>query len=233
MKAANSDWKASVQKYMARHGRTRWALAASFLALIPVGWVYPQAGYWAPVCMLGGLLPAFFWGRRWCGQWCPRGSFLERFVEPVSGSRPVPPVLRSLAFRLFAMAVLFTVFGVRISMLWPDPLKIGGFFVMFLTITTAVGVALGLIYKPRTWCGFCPIGTMASWASVNKYPVRVAADCSGCGACENACPLGIKPHEYKEAGAVCDADCLKCRMCVVSCPQQSLTLGASGVSKVA
>lgn len=193
-----------------------------FVALVIGGWIVPWLGYFIPVCMIGGIAPAFIWGRRWCDWWCARGSFFENAVNLVSPDRPLPKFFRATTFRVAVLAVLFTIFGTRIWQLWGDWLALGGFFMTFLTVTTIVGIALGMIFQPRAWCAFCPIGTLSQWAGGGTYPIRIVDECIECGRCSEVCPMGIDPSNYKEEGAVTDGDCIKCGKCVASCPQSCL-----------
>jgi ferredoxin-type protein NapH len=225
--------KNQAEDFVAARNRFCWITTMVFVAIMTVGWIFPWFGYFVPVCMAGAILPAFLWGRRWCDWWCPRGSFLNQFLSSVSRKKPIPRILRSLPFRLFMMGIMMTVFSVRIYQLWPDPVKIGGFFIMFLTITTVAGAFLGIAFKPRSWCAFCPVGTMAKWAGTNRYPLRITESCTECKACEKACPLGIAPHSFKSSGIVADWDCLKCRLCVVKCPQQCLHVGDGELPRAA
>jgi len=217
---------------LARNKRC-WITTAVFVAILAVGWVFPWFGYFVPVCMAGAILPAFLWGRRWCDWWCPRGSFLNQCLNLVSRDKPIPKALRSLPFRLFMMGVMMTVFSVRIFQLWPDPVKIGGFFITFLTVTTLAGVFVGALFKPRSWCAFCPVGTMAKWAGTNRNPLHITEDCTQCKLCEKVCPLGIAPHSFKTSGIVADWDCLKCQLCVVTCPKACLHLDDRDLSRAA
>jgi len=219
--------------FVLARNRLCWITTLVFIAIVAVGWFFPWFGYFVPVCMAGAILPAFFWGRRWCDWWCPRGSFLSQCLNSISRGKAVPRFMRSLPFRLFMMGIMMTVFSVRIFQLWPDPVQIGGFFVTFLTVTTIAGIFVGISFKPRTWCAFCPVGTMAKWAGVNRNPLRITEDCTECRLCERVCPLGIAPHSFKASGVVADWDCLKCKLCVVKCPQQCLHLGGEELSRAA
>lgn len=39
---------------------------------------------------------------------------------------------------------------------------IGLVFVRLVSLTTAIAIVLGYIYSQRTWCGFCPMGFLAT-----------------------------------------------------------------------
>ncbi|MGI5817737.1 MAG: 4Fe-4S binding protein [Armatimonadota bacterium] len=201
----------------------RWVMGAFLVALIGAGWMVPWFGYFVPVCMIGGLVPAFFLGRKWCDWTCWRGSFLESIVGAIAGGRPVPKLLRSTGFRVGVMALLFTMFGLRITQLWGDWVALGGFFVIFLTATTVVAIVLGIIYQPRGWCAFCPLGTLASWAGGGKKPLQISDACVGCGLCTKACAMDIDIPSYARQGVVSHGDCIKCGACIAACPVGALS----------
>ncbi|MFO8081665.1 MAG: 4Fe-4S binding protein [Armatimonadota bacterium] len=201
----------------------RWVMGGLFVALVTAGWLVPWFGYFVPVCMIGGLVPAFFIGRKWCDWTCARGSFLESAVATLAGDRPVPKLLRSTGFRVGVMALLFAMFGFRITQLWGEWVALGGFFVMFLTATTVVAIVLGMIYQPRSWCAFCPIGTISKWAGTGKKPLHISDDCVGCKVCEQACPMDIEIASYAGEGIVADGDCIKCGACIAACPVGALS----------
>jgi polyferredoxin len=200
-------------------------LGTAFLVLLGAGWLYPLIGYFIPVCMLLGIGLAAFKGRNWCDWLCPRGSFEDSLLARISPQRRIPRVFRTLPLRLGVMAFLMGMLTYQIIRLWPDPWAIGGFFVLLLSITTAVGVGLGLIFQQRTWCYVCPIGTMSNWVGKNRRPLILAAErCTECNLCARTCPMQLTPVALKEQGFMPHrGDCLKCSLCVGSCPTGALT----------
>jgi polyferredoxin len=122
---------------------------------------------------------------------------------------------------------LFTVFGVQMYFAWGDWNAIGRVFWNIIAITTVVGVTLSFIYAPRTWCSFCPMGTLSSWVAPKKAPypkaftsVYVDISCQmKCKSCARVCPMQITPYDSRgsETGYL-HADCIKCGKCVASCP---------------
>ncbi len=200
-------------------------LGTAFLVLLGAGWLYPLIGYFIPVCMLLGIGLAAFKGRNWCDWLCPRGSFEDSMLARISPQRRIPRVFRGTPLRVGMMGLLMTVLTVQIVRLWPDAWAIGGFFVMLLSITTGVGVVLGLIFQQRTWCYLCPIGTMSNWVGKNRRPLLMAVEkCTECNLCARACPMQLAPVAIKGQGGMPNrGDCLKCSLCVGNCPTGALT----------
>ncbi|MDT8902936.1 4Fe-4S binding protein [Anaeroselena agilis] len=198
------------------------------LIFLAVGLVYPPIGVVALTCMLAPVVIAPFKGRYWCGNFCPRGSFWDNVLARVSPQKPIPPFFRSKGFRIFMVLLIFTVFGVQMYYAWGDLAAIGMVFVRIILVTTLVGIGLAFVYHHRTWCSFCPMGTLASWLSAKPQPKPLAVSdaCVGCKLCTTACPLQLSPYEAKgsKTGFV-HSDCLKCSRCVEKCPKKALSFG--------
>ena len=192
------------------------------LAYLAIGFVYPAIGVLALVCMLAPVIIAPFRGRLWCGNWCPRGSFYDNALARFSPKRPIPSFFRSKSLRVFMLAFIMTVFSVQTYFAWGNLAAMGMVFVNLIFVTTVVGVILGVIYHQRTWCAFCPMGTLASWLSRGSMPLKVAPSCVSCGLCTKACPLQLQPQGGKEVGSFTDGDCLKCDRCTAVCPKKAL-----------
>jgi ferredoxin-type protein NapH len=205
-----------------RQAAVWWVLFAVIIA----GWWYPVAGLFVPGCMIAAWTIAAFRGRSWCDWMCPRGAFHDFLLARASRGRGIPALLRTTGFRLGAMAVLMTVLTVRISQAWPDLGGIGLAFVTVLTVTTLVGIVLGVIYHQRSWCTVCPAGTVANWISRGRKRPQLLVDdaqCTDCKHCAKVCPLELQAHSYRSEGVMCDGDCTKCGMCVASCPRGALS----------
>lgn len=197
--------------------------AAILWWLLPVfvvgGWFYPYLGLLMPICMLAPVVIAPIRGRTWCGWACPRGSFLDYVMGRFSRGRSAPKWLRSKGFRLGVLAFLMVMMTTQLVFAWPDPQAIGRVFIMLLTVTTVVGIGLALAYRPRTWCSFCPMGTMSSWFSHGKRPLYVGSACTSCPACTKLCPMSLNPSKPDNT----HADCIKCTRCVAICPRKTIS----------
>lgn len=176
------------------------------------------------ICMLGPVILSIFRGRFWCGNICPRGNFYDNIVSEFSNNKPVPKFLKSTFFRILVIIFMFTMFGLGIKNNWGSPLGIGMVFYRMILMTTIVGVILSFFYNNRTWCNFCPMGSIASFISSfrkNKKVLQVANSCVSCKICERKCPMEILPYEYK-GNILNHSDCIQCGQCAIACPKKSI-----------
>ena len=211
------------------------------IAYLIVGWFYPAIGLLALICMFGPVLTSIWKGRWWCGHVCPRGNLYDRVLSKYSPHREIPRFVRSFGFRLFMVFFIFTMFGIQLSQarwneggwaLWDD---IGRVFWTIILMTTIVGVTLSFIYAPRTWCSFCPMGTISHWVAPKKAPlpkaftrVRVSSKCEmKCKMCARVCPMQLTPYDARgEETGYLHGDCLKCGKCVRACPTKIMELSS-------
>jgi ferredoxin-type protein NapH len=203
----------------------QYIMAIIFIGLLIAAWKYPVLGYFIPACMVLGIGLAMFKGRKWCDWYCPRGSFADTLLKEVSPKKKIPMLVKTTAFRLIVLSFLMTVMLIQIILRWPDPIAIGMFFVILLTITTFIGVILSFIFHQRTWCSFCPIGSISSWVGKKKVATQLNSElCTSCTLCHKVCPVQIEPYKYKNEGiqGVTDGDCLKCDLCISACPKKAL-----------
>lgn len=201
-------------------------------AYLVVGWFYPAIGLVALICMIGPVLTSIWRGRFWCGHVCPRGSMYDRLLSRYSPHKPIPQFVRSSGFRLFMVLFIFTMFGIQLSFAksWSD---VGRVFWTIILTTTIVGIILSFIYAPRTWCSFCPMGTISRWVAPKKLPlpkaftnIHVSSACHmKCKSCARVCPMQLTPYDScgQEAGYL-HPDCIKCSKCTLACPTKIMTL---------
>jgi len=202
----------------------QWCLVLVAVVTVGLGWKYPLLGFVVPAVMLAGFVGGMIRGRYVCGNLCPRGSLFDRLISPISRKRAIPTFLRNMRFRwvLFAALMGFMVF--RVSRNPTDVRHWGYTFWLMCTITTGIGVSLGVLYHPRIWCAFCPMGTVQNALGGGKRQIEMDSDaCIECGLCERVCPLGLAIVKHKEDGRLQDRDCARCSECVASCPKGALS----------
>jgi len=178
----------------------------------------------AVVCMAGPIMVSFWKGRYWCGNLCPRGSMYDSLISKISRKRKIPGFFKSIYLRIFMVAFIFTMFGLGLYKNWGNAYGIGMVFYRIIVITSIVGIVLGVIYSQRTWCSFCPMGTIASFVAKKRKISRVlqvSASCVSCKLCAKKCPLDIVPYNYK-GDLLSHPDCIQCGKCASVCPKKAI-----------
>lgn len=203
------------------------------IAYLIVGYFYPAIGFIALVCMIAPVVFAVKKGRWWCGNACPRGNLFDRLLSRYSPHRPIPKIVRHFGFRLFMVLFIFSVFGIQMVQAWGDWNAMGKVFGNIILVTTIVGIVLAFVYAPRSWCSFCPMGTLSSWVTPKKAPfsgayrnIHVNEQCQmKCKSCARVCPMQLTPYDSRgsESGYL-HPDCIKCGKCVVACPVKIMKL---------
>lgn len=197
------------------------------LVYLVVGYFYPVTGFLAVVCMIAPVAFAVRKGRWWCGNACPRGSLYDRILAKYSPHRPIPSFVRTRGFRLFMVLFIFTMFGIQMYAARGDWNAMGRVFWTIILITTIVGITLSFIYAPRTWCSFCPMGTLSSWVTPrpgrlpeNYKRISIDEKCTTrCRQCSAVCPMQLRPYDSRgNVDGFLDPDCIKCGRCVSGCP---------------
>lgn len=184
-----------------------------------------RIGIGAIVCMVAPVIVSIFKGRFWCGNLCPRGSFYDNALSKFSARNPIPKFLKSVYFRTFVVLFMFTMFGLGIKSNWGNLAGIGMVFYRIIVITTAIGIILSFFYNHRTWCNFCPMGSISALISYfrkGKKVLKVSNTCVSCKICEKKCSMGISPFNYK-GNVLSHPDCIQCSKCAISCPKKSIT----------
>lgn len=202
----------------------RWLLASVMLTVLALGWKYPLLGFVVPVAMLAGMLGGVMRGRYVCGNLCPRGSFFDTFFAKFGPSRPIPEKLFGMKFRWLVTAALMSFMTYRLAQNLGSLEHWGLVFWQMCLVTTAAALLLGVVYRPRTWCTVCPVGTLANAAGGGKMQLTVADSCRSCKLCETSCPMGYAISDFKTDGFMQNRDCLQCETCVHVCPVAALTL---------
>lgn len=200
-----------------------------FIYLI-VAYFIPEVGVAALICMVGPIIMAVRKGRYWCGHYCPRGDLYDKIARFSPHMRNLK-FLRAKSFRVFMLFLVFGMFGVQIYMNGWTWAGVGRAFWSMILMTTVVGVLLGFICAPRSWCSFCPVGTLAAWVTPRRMKKGFSAVCVStacqvkCKRCAKVCPMQLTPYDSRgDENGYLHPDCIKCGSCIKACPTKVMSL---------
>ncbi|WP_227763159.1 4Fe-4S binding protein [Zhaonella formicivorans] len=207
------------------------------------GLFYPRLGLLLIPIMLSLVTLGFFKGKYWCGNLCPHGSLFDSIILQFSPNSSIPKLFKSktlkVLFFIWYMS-MFTSRLIKVSALWGTMTfidKLGFVFAVNYLIPTTVGTILALFVNPRSWCSFCPMGTMEQLAyklgkiaglngkTDQKVSVAAIEQCHKCGKCSRVCPMQLKPYlNFSGNNQFENENCIRCSTCVANCPAGILSL---------
>ena len=187
---------------------------------------------------------ALLLGRTICGFLCPVGLIQDIMhvirqktrTEGISMTqnlyRRLAPVKWLMVLLMFGLVFAGGEFCSFCPAIVTSPVLAGMKVSIYLSGFMMVIVLVGSFFKRRFWCNICPLGFMIGLTH-RISPFRVKKDtvaCTECGACYEACPMGIKMiYTEREKTDVTDINCIMCGECVRSCPEDNaLALAFAG-----
>lgn len=187
---------------------------------------------------------AIVFGRAWCGWLCPAAGLAE-LVGSAAGDAPFRANrAKTVKYAvwivwLMALALVAIVGGGEFRSVDPFLGTDHGISIHSVGLMLVYYVVVGVVVIP-SWLfgrrGFChvlcwmaPFMVLGSkLGRVLRVPVLrltgAPERCSGCGRCEDVCPMSL-PVKAMQANRVFDhVDCIVCGACVDACPGQALRL---------
>lgn len=209
-------------------------------------WFSPDGASWGFYYLLGLGYLAFtlLLGTGWCAWACGYGAWDEA-ASRLGAKRPrwrLPGNSRTwLAVSggvLLAVVLIAWLQREAVFCRWVCPFKLNeslgvteaGRRIVQIAAFLAVGAVFVLLLPAltgrRTFCLLvCPFGAWQRWVGkVNPFRITCRAEqCTACGACIRACPLGALKTENGRIVGV-EAQCTHCGRCLDACPSGALKL---------
>lgn len=138
------------------HMKWSWMIIVSFFVL---GIIDIRFGILGIVCMGAPIFHALKGeGKVHCAKYCPRGSFLGKFLERISRNAPLPKFMSTKKFKSALLLLMLSMFSLAVFHSGGDFTKLSFAFYRFMGMSFLVGISMGLLFKPRSWCVVCPMG---------------------------------------------------------------------------
>ena len=204
----------------------QWSVVPIFVIVMALGWWVPLLGLIVPFVMISGIIGGLINGRFFCGHLCPRGAFFDRIGVKISPNKRIPDSFKNLVFRVVLFVILISLLIYRLAQNPGNIMYWGRVFWFMCFATSILGIILAAFVNPRTWCAFCPSGTLQNIFSSGKTRIKIdQQNCVKCRLCEKACPMSLEiiGKDYLE-----DKDCLKCGECIKVCPKNVLEMCRGG-----
>ncbi len=133
-----------------------WIFFLSFMGLGVIDIRFAALGL---ICMISPILfSSTGKGKKHCSSYCPRGSFLGKFLDKFSIGHNVPSFMKSKSLKNGILIFMLSVFSFSLYKGGFTLSNIGFTVFRLVFVTTIIGIFLGIFYKPRIWCTICPMG---------------------------------------------------------------------------
>ncbi len=96
-------------------------------------------------------------GKIHCSHYCPRGSILGKFLKEISFNNTLPVSIRKNGKKVL-LTIMLILFSLSMYHAGPNIFRIGFALFRFMTASLVLGIIMGVIFKPRSWCQVCPMG---------------------------------------------------------------------------
>jgi hypothetical protein len=137
------------------HQSWSWIIMLSFILLSILDIRFGLLGV---ICMTMPMYHAIRGrGKIHCSHYCPRGSILQKFLNQISFKNAPHLTIRKHGKKVL-LTIMISLFSFSMYHAGPNIYRIGFALFRFMTASLALGVIMGIIFKPRSWCQVCPMG---------------------------------------------------------------------------
>ncbi|QUH26457.1 4Fe-4S binding protein [Serpentinicella alkaliphila] len=149
-----------------------WIFIVLFFSL---GVINIKFGILGLVCMFVPIYLALRGGGRvHCSKYCPRGSFLGKLLQSISFKNDLPKYINNKTVKNIMLTWMILMFAISLILAKGDFTKTAFAIFRMMAMSTSVGVLMGIIFKPRSWCVICPMGYATGLIEKNQMSKKVA-----------------------------------------------------------
>ena len=106
------------------------------------------------------VFQSIFNGRKGCTKFCPRGIFISIFMPFISLNRQIPKFMLGKKAKYIVLAIFLALLSFRLFNAGWNLAQIGSVMISMCITSTVIAVILGVLFKPKSWCTVCPLGTI-------------------------------------------------------------------------
>ena len=133
-----------------------WVIIVTFFLL---GIIDTRFGLLGFICMGAPIYHALKGeGKIHCAKYCPRGSFLGKFLDKVSLGNNFPAKYRTRKIKNILLGMMITLLSISLFHANFVPGAMAFALLRFMLMSFIIGLVMGIFLKPRTWCQVCPMG---------------------------------------------------------------------------
>ncbi len=135
--------------------------SALFILIVAVGGFFvPELGLVVVALIFVALIVNAKARRGFCAGVCPNGRALSSVFAKRSGNGKMPAFLASREFRRALCGLMMFCVVSLLARSGGSVAAIGKVFWSIYLVSIAMSIAAGLLFKPRSWCVVCPMGTL-------------------------------------------------------------------------
>ena len=181
------------------------------------------------------LVFALFFGRGFCGNFCPFGALFE-FIAKIKKKKIEisPQIDKYLRYLKYLVLILITFMAWKTATLWISPFDPYAAFAhlgsgseilteMPIALIFLLLILIASIFINRFFCRYlCPAGALYALISKISFLKIKRSPCLDCKACSRTCPMGINVKNLEE---IKGGECIACGQCINTCPDSNKYLG--------
>jgi len=123
--------------------------------------IWKPFGLFGFVCMFTPIIIALSGrGKMHCARICPRGSLIGKIGSRINLGLRKPQFMSTTPFKTAVWAIMMGSFMIMLIQVIPQGVyATGNAVLIFMEIATGLAILSGILFTPRSWCTYCPMGT--------------------------------------------------------------------------